>query len=147
MGAGIHTFGAGLVAWGVFQARHRAEHGRRDLGRAFVTAVSVHGVWNGTIAVTEVVYAGRSEISSALSDDAAAWGISLLVLLAIIGTVVLGALLVAARDVRRDRAPLGRDVLEGFARPPGIAAWALISTVLLIPATILVLVYPTTIAL
>ena len=71
----------------------------------------------------------------------------MLVLLAIIGTVVLGALLLAAGNVRRDRAPLRRGVLEGFDRPPGIAAWALISTTLLIPATILVLVYPTTIAL
>jgi hypothetical protein len=147
MGAGVHALGAGLVAWGCYRVRTRDARAWRDLGRAFAIALSIHGLWNGTIAVTEVVYAGRSEISTALSDDAAAWGVTLLVLLAVIGGLVLGALFLAGRNVHRNGVPLRPGMLEGLRQPQGVAAWALISTTLLIPATILVLVFPSIIAL
>lgn len=147
LGAGVHAFGAGMVAWGIYQVQSATGRGWRDLGLSFVAALSVHGLWNGTIAVTEVLYAGRSEISAGLPDDAIAWGFTLLVLLAAIGTLVLGALLIAGHHLRHGDRPLRFGILEGLRSSESISAWGLISMTMLIPATILVLVFPGLLAL
>jgi hypothetical protein len=97
--------------------------------------------------VTEVLYTGRSEISGGLSSDAAAWGVTLMVTLAALGTLVLGALLTAARNLRRGETLLHLGILEGLRSLASIGAWGLISTALLVPAAILVLVFPALISL
>ena len=148
VGAGLHAFGAAFVSWGVFQMRNKAAGRWRRLGFADLVAFVAHSVWNGTIAVTQVIYAGRSEFGEgALSNDALAWGVALQALLAAIGALITVALLVAGRRVRADKEPLRLDLLSDLATPRGIAAWAVLSTLLLIPSTVMVLVFPSLIAL
>ncbi len=143
LGAGLHAFGAAFVSWGVFQLRDKKAGRWRRLGLAYLIAFSAHSVWNGTIAVTQVIYAGRSEFgASALSNDALAWGVGLQAFLAAIGALIATGLLVAGKRVREGREPLRLELLTGLARRRGIAAWAILTTLLLIPSTIMVLVFP-----
>ena len=61
--------------------------------------------------------------------------------------VITGALLVAARRIGQGESPLQPIPMEDARSPPGVAAWALVSTTFLIPATIVILVYPNLVAL
>ena len=146
-GAGLHAFGAAFVSWGVFQLRG-AQPGRwRRLGLAYGIAFVAHATWNGTIAVAQVLYAGRAELSASISGDAGAWGVTLQALLAGLGALIAGALLLAGKRIREEAEPLRPGLLADLGRPTGIAAWAMLSTLLLIPSTIMVLVFPGLVAL
>jgi RsiW-degrading membrane proteinase PrsW (M82 family) len=148
VGAGLHAFGAAFVSWGVFQLHRKAPGSWQRLGLAFGAAFVAHGVWNGTIAVTQVLYAGRSELGvGALGNDALAWGVALQALLAGIGALIAVTLLVAGKRLREGKVPLRPELLADLARPRGIAAWAIVSTLLLIPSAITVLVFPELLAL
>jgi hypothetical protein len=70
-----------------------------------------------------------------------------MVFLAILGVVVIGALLLAARRVGHGESPLQFLPVEEVGTPEGIAAWTLVSSTVLIPVVILVLVYPNIVAL
>ena len=148
LGAGLHAFGAALVSWGLFQLRDKEPGRWLRLAAAFGFAFAAHSLWNGTIAVTQVIYAGRSEFgANVLSDDALAWGVAMQAFLAAIGGLVVAGLLLGARKVRDGGAPIRFDAIADLARPRGIAAWAILSTALLIPSTITVLVFPELVAL
>ena len=98
--------------------------------------------------MTQVIYAGRSEFgANVLSDDALAWGVAMQAFLAAIGGLVVAGLLLGARKVKDGGAPIRFDAIADLARPRGIAAWAILSTALLIPLTITVLVFPDLVAL
>ncbi len=53
----------------------------------------------------------------------------------------------AGKRLRDGETPLRPALLGDLARPRGIAAWAIVSTVLLIPSAITVLVFPDLLAL
>ncbi len=147
LGAGLHAFGAGLVAWGFFQLRSGARNRWQRFWLAFGVALTSHGLWNGSVAVAIVLATARETGGLRGRYDAYAWGVVLFVLLAALGVIILGALLIAARQIGLGRHPL-RGMLTGDSREPQrIAAWGLVSSVFLIPATILILVYPHMLAL
>jgi len=146
-GAGLHAFGAAFVSWGVFQLRNAETRRWRTLGLAYGLAFVAHAVWNGTIAVAQVLYAGRAEVSAALSGDAVAWGVTLQAFLAGLGAFIAGGLFLAGKRIHEGAEPLRPGLLANMGRPSGIAAWALLSTVLLIPSTVMVLVFPGLVAL
>ena len=147
LGAGLHAFGAAFVAWGVFQLRS-GEAGRwRRLGLSYVLALSGHGLWNGSIAVTIALFGSRAIGGLRTTGDAYAWGVVLMVFLAMVGVVITSALLMAARRVGRGETPLRILPVEDAGTPEGIAAWALVSSTVLVPMVILVLVYPDLVAL
>jgi RsiW-degrading membrane proteinase PrsW (M82 family) len=147
LGAGLHAFGAALVSWGIFQWRQREAGRWRRLGRAYGIAFATHALWNGTIAVTQVLYAGRSELGGSLSNDALAWGVSLQAFLGVLGALIAAALLLSGKRIRQEREPIHLDLMADLGRPVGIASWAMISTALLIPSAIMVLVFPGLVAL
>ena len=147
LGAGLHAFGAGLVTWGFFQLRNRAPGRWRRFWVAGGVAVTAHGLWNGSIAVAVALAAARETGGLRGHGDAFAWGAVLLVLLATLGVIVLAALLLMARAVGSGRSPLQAVSLQDAASPQAIAAWSLVTITFLIPATIVVLVYPNIVAL
>lgn len=147
LGSGLHAFGAALMAWAWFQWRRREPHcGRRLAGAAFL-AFTGHGLWNGAIAVTHVLYEGRREFITALYGDAAAWGTVLMIFLASLGAVLVGALLWAGRRVAAGHDPLAVSSAIDLSRPATIGAWAMVTTSVLVPATIMALVFPAMISL
>jgi RsiW-degrading membrane proteinase PrsW (M82 family) len=147
LGAGLHAFGAGILAWGFFQLRS-GEPGRwRRFWLSFWVALTAHGAWNGSIAVAIALAAARETGGLRGRYDAYAWGAVLLVLLAILGMLILGALLVAAKRIGQGESPLQALPLRDAQTPQSIAAWSLVASALLIPATIVILVYPNVMAL
>ena len=147
LGSALHPFGAALVSWAVFRLR-AGDRGRwADLARAYGLAFAAHALWNGTIAVTQVLYFARLQFGSSLSDDAFVWGIGLLSLLTVLGIILAGGLTLAARQIRKGSDPVRPGLLTDLGRPSGITAWATVSTMLLIPAAIVVLVFPGFVAL
>lgn len=142
LGAGIHAFGAAFVAWGVFQLRNREPGRWRRLWMVYLVALTGHGLWNGSIAIAVTVFRERSLGGVRTSGDAYAWGVVLTVFLAMIGVVITGALLMAARRVGRGESPLQILPIEDAGTPEGIAAWTLVSSTVLIPIAIVVLMYP-----
>jgi len=147
IGAGLHAFGAGLVAWGVFQLR-TGEPGRwRRFWLSYWIALSTHGLWNGSIAVAIALAAARETGGLRGRYDAFAWGVVLLVLLALLGVLILGALLLVARRVGRGESPLQAFPIREAGSPQSIAAWGLVSSAFLIPATIVIVVYPNVVSL
>jgi RsiW-degrading membrane proteinase PrsW (M82 family) len=147
LGAGLHAFGAGMVAWGFFQLRIREPGRWRRFWLAGFVALSAHGLWNGSVAVTIALFAARETGGLRTRGDAYEWGVVLMVFLAVLGVVITGALLMAARRIGRGESPLRVLPVEDIGTPQGIAAWALVSSTLLIPMVILVLVYPNIVAL
>jgi hypothetical protein len=147
LGAGIHVFGAAFVAWGVFQLRNREPGRWRRFWMAYLIALTGHGLWNGSIAVAVTVFRGRAVGGLRTSGDAYAWGVVLTVFLAMIGVVVTGALLMAARRVGRGESPLRVLPIEDTGTAESISAWALVSSTVLIPMAILLLMYPGTVSL
>lgn len=147
LGAGLHAFGAGLVAWGIYQLR-TGEPGRwRRFWLSLWVALTAHGLWNGSIAVAVALAAARETGGLRGRHDAYSWGVVLLVFIAVLGVVITGALLVAARRIGRGESPIQAIPMEDARSPQAVAAWALVSTTFLIPATIVILVYPSLVAL
>ena len=147
LGAGLHALGAGIVAWGFFQLRSGAPGRWRRFWLSFWIAVTAHGLWNGTVAVAVALAAAREIGGLRGRSDAYAWGVALLVLLAMLGVLVLAALLLAAKRIRENESPLPVGSVGEAGNPRSIAAWGLTSSALLIPVTIIVLVYPNVVAL
>jgi len=147
LGAGLHAFGAGLVAWGFFQLRNREPGRWRRFWVAYWVALTGHGLWNGSVAVAVALAAARETGGLRARYDAYAWGVTLMVLLAMLGVIITGALLLAANRIGRGESPLRVIPLQDAGTPQGVAAWALVSSAFLIPATILILVYPNMVAL
>ncbi len=147
LGAGLHTFGAGLVAWGVYQLRS-GEPGRwRRFWLSLWAALTAHGLWNGSIAVAIALATARETGGLRGRYDAYSWGVVLLVLLAVLGVVITASLLIAAHRIGRNENPLRAIPMDDARSPQAIASWALASTAFLIPATIVILVYPNIVAL
>ncbi|MEA3510066.1 MAG: PrsW family glutamic-type intramembrane protease [Actinomycetota bacterium] len=144
-GSALHLIGTALIALAVFELRQPKEQRLISLPSAYGLALGVHGVWNGSIAVVIVMFAGNERLG--LPDDALAWGVGLLILLATFGVVLLAALLAGARAVREEE-PLRRIASMGsLGRAEQIAAWTLVTTWLLVPIGIAVTVFPDLIAL
>ncbi len=147
LGAGLHAFGAGMVAWGFFQLRTGLPGRWRRFWLSFWVALTAHGLWNGSVAVTIALAAARETGGLRGRYNAYSWGVVLLVLLAVLGVLILAALLLAARRIGAGESPLRAVPLRQAATPQSIAAWGLVSSAFLIPATILILVYPNVVAL
>jgi RsiW-degrading membrane proteinase PrsW (M82 family) len=147
LGAGLHAFGAGMVAWGFFQLRSGAPGRWRRFWLSFWVALTAHGLWNGSVAVAVALAAARETGGLRGRYDASAWGVVLLVLLAILGVCILAALLLAAKRISRGESPLRAIPVQEAGTPHSIAAWGLVSSAFLIPATIVILVYPNMVAL
>ncbi|MDJ0664446.1 MAG: PrsW family glutamic-type intramembrane protease [Acidimicrobiia bacterium] len=147
LGAGLHAFCAGLVAWGVFQLRTGESRRWRYFWMSLWVALTTHGLWNGSVAVAVVLATARETAGLRGRYDAYAWGVVLFVLLAALGVIILGALLSAARQIGKGRNPMQGLLTTDARSPRRIAAWGLVSSVFLIPATILILVFPHVIAL
>ncbi len=144
MGAGVHLLGCGLVSLAVYRARHE-DAGWGLVARFFGVAVAIHAAWNGAIAVAIILFNEREYVAGGLSGSALSWGISLAVALGVLGVLVLGWLVVAARRLGTDR-ELGSTWL-GLERPTGVAAWAAIAASMLVPAIILLKAFPGFLAL
>lgn len=147
LGAGLHAFGAGLVAWGWFQLRQRRPGRWRRFWLSYWIALTVHGLWNGSIAVAIVLAAARETGGLRARGDAYAWGVVLMILLAVLGVMVTAALLLMASRIGQGQSPLRVVPLQHARTPQGVAAWSLASATMLIPLAILVLVYPDIVAL
>lgn len=147
LGAGLHAFGAGLVAWGIFQIRTGQPGRWRRFWLSLWAALTAHGLWNGSVAVAVALAAARETGGLRGRYDAYSWGVVLLVLLAVLGVVVTAALLLAAHRIGRNENPLRAIPIDDARSPQAVAAWALVSATLLIPATIVILVYPNIVAL
>ncbi len=147
LGAGLHAFGAGLVAWGFYQLRTEQGGRWRRFWLSLCIALSAHGLWNGSVAVAIALATARETGGLRGRYDAYAWGVVLLLLLAMLGAVILGMLMLAARRVGQGKSPLHAVPIEHARARQGIAAWGLVSSAFLIPVTIVILVYPNIVAL
>ena len=144
-GSALHLLGTALVALAVFELRYPKEERLISLPIAYGLALTVHAVWNGSIAVAIVLFAGHDRLG--LPDDSLGWGVALLVLLAALGTVLAAALVAVARLVRADE-PLHQIAsMESLKQPEAIAAWVLLTAWLLVPIGIAVKVFPGLISL
>ncbi|NHZ71272.1 MAG: PrsW family intramembrane metalloprotease, partial [Proteobacteria bacterium] len=126
---GLHPFGAALISVAIFE--------RRNIVRSYGLAVGAHALWNGAIAVTLVAYDDNG-----LASDGYLWGVAMFGMLTVIGTVILLALVTVATAVRDDRPVRSLGVVDRLARPEGIGALALISTVIAIPFAIAMYAFP-----
>ncbi len=147
LGAGLHAFGAGMVTWGFFQLRTNEPGRWRRFWLSCWAALTAHGLWNGSVAVAIALAAARETGGLRGRYDAYAWGVVLLVLLAVLGVLILAALLLAARRIGSGDSPLRAVPIGEAGTPQSIAAWGLVSSAFLIPATIVILVYPNVVAL
>jgi RsiW-degrading membrane proteinase PrsW (M82 family) len=144
-GSALHLLGTALVALAVFELRYPKEERLISLPIAYGIAFTVHAVWNGSIAVAIVLFAGQDRLG--LPDDSLGWGVALLVLLAAFGAVLAAALVAVARLVR-DNEPLHQIAsMESLRQPEAIAAWVLLTAWLLVPIGIAVKVFPGLISL
>src|SRR3990172_4144270 len=142
-GAALHLLGAGLISVALYE-RRAGMNPRTSLARVWGFAVGIHAFWNGAIAVTVLLFEERSRIGFA--GSAWDWGIGLDVALGALGMLLLGALVVAARwAVPATPRPVDR-VLD-LERPEVIAGWAGLAALMIIPATVLILVFPSFLAL
>jgi RsiW-degrading membrane proteinase PrsW (M82 family) len=145
VGAAVHPLGAGLVSLGVWAALRRRRPGIAL--SSFAAAAAVHGLWNGSIAVTLVLFNERDFVAGGLGGTALTWGVTLAVLLVLVGGAALAGLVGLARRVAGDEAP--DRLLPGLAPsgPRAIVAWASAAALLLAPAAILILEFPDFLAL
>lgn len=144
-GSALHVLGTALIALALFERRQPKEERLVSLSGAFAVAVSTHALWNGSIAVAIVTFAGHEQLG--LPNDRLGWGIGLLALLAATGAVLLAALLGVARSVR-EGVPLRRVTsMDSIGQPEAIAAWALVTAWLLVPVGIAVTTFPDLISL
>jgi len=144
MGAGVHLLGCALVSLAVYRARHEGA-GWGLVARFFGIAVAIHAAWNGAIAVAIILFNEREYVAGGLSGSALSWSVSLSVALGVLGVLVLGGLVVAARRLGTERKV--ESGWLGLERPAGIAAWAAIAASMLVPAIILLKVFPDFLAL
>jgi hypothetical protein len=147
LGAAVHIFGAAIITWGAYQLRDGAPGRWRRCGLAYLAALTGHGLWNGSIAVTGIVFAERAAGGLRGTGDAFAWGVALLVDLAVLGALLAGALLVVAHRIGTNRTPIPVAGGDSGASSGTIAAWSVVTSSTLIPVSILVLVYPHLVAL
>lgn len=147
LGAGVHLFGAALVAWGIYQLRERAPGRWRRFWLPYLVALTGHGMWNGSIAVTSIVFAERAGGGLRTAAAAYSWGVALMVYLGLLGAALIGGLLVASHRIGANETPLGAGHLPHGASARAVAAWSVVSSTMLIPIVILVLVYPHLVAL
>jgi RsiW-degrading membrane proteinase PrsW (M82 family) len=144
-GSALHLLGTALITLAVFELKKPKEQRLISVPGAYGLALGVHAAWNGSIAVAILLFAGNEQLG--LAGDALAWGTGLLTLLAAFGVVLLAALLAIARAVRNDE-PLRRIAsMDSLGQSEEIAAWALLTTLLLVPIGIAVTVFPDLIAL
>lgn len=145
-GAAIHLIGPGLVSVALFE-RRAALPDRLPVSKAFLIATGIHALWNGSIAVAVVLFNEREVVAGGLGGDALSWGVSLSVLLTALGAVALGGIVAAGRWASGDEGGAKPFGAVTFDRPEAVAGWAGIGVVLLVPITILVLVFPGFLAL
>jgi RsiW-degrading membrane proteinase PrsW (M82 family) len=145
VGAAIHPLGAGLVSLGVWTATQNRRPGVAFA--SFGAAAAVHALWNGTIAVILVLFNERDFVAGGLGGTALTWGVTLAVLLVLLGGAALAGLVGLARRVAGTEAP--ERVMPRLAPsgPRGIVAWAAAMVLLLVPAAILILEFPDFLAL
>jgi len=142
-GAALHLLGAGLISVALYERRVGMVH-RTSIPAMWGIAVGIHALWNGSIAVSMILYEEQARLAG-LSGSSLEWGIALDVMLGVIGMVLLGAIVVAARWASTDEpAPLAQSV--DLSRAGAIAGWAGIAALMIIPATIAILVFPEFIA-
>jgi RsiW-degrading membrane proteinase PrsW (M82 family) len=144
-GSALHLIGTALITLAVFELRQPKDQRLISVPGAYGVALGVHAAWNGSIAVAIVLFAGHEQLG--LPGDALAWGIGLLTLLAAFGVVLLAALLAIARAVRNDEPLRHVASMDMLGQAEHIAAWTLVTTLLLVPIGIAVTVFPDLIAL
>lgn len=143
-GAALHLLGAGLISVALYERRERME-GRVSVPAMWGIAVGIHALWNGSIAVAVLLYEEQARLAG-VSGSALELGIALNVILGVIGMVLLGAIVVAGHWAAPERpTPLGRTL--DLSRPGLIAGWAGVAALLIIPATIMILLFPEFVAL
>lgn len=144
-GSALHLLGTALVSLAVYELRQPREQRLVSLPIAYAVALATHAVWNGSIAVAIVAFAGHEQLG--LSDDQLAWGIGLLVLLAAIGAALLAALLGLARSVREGVPLRHATAMRMIGKPESVAAWVLVTAWLMVPVGIAVAMFPDLISL
>jgi len=139
-GSALHLLGTGLVVLAVFEVRRPKDERLISLPVAYGLALAIHAVWNGSIAISIVLFAGHDRLG--LPDDSLGWGIALMVLLAAFGVVLAATLIAVARLVRHDK-PLHQIAsMESLSQPVAVAVWVLLTACLLVPVGIAVTVFP-----
>lgn len=137
-GAALHLLGAGLISVALYERRQHV--GRpTSLAKVWGLAVGIHAFWNGAIAVAMMLFEERSRVG--LGGSGWEWGIALDVLLGMVGMALLGALVVAARWAVPEEPRSGERVVD-LGRPEVVAGWATLTALMLIPAIVLILVFP-----
>jgi RsiW-degrading membrane proteinase PrsW (M82 family) len=140
-GCALHLLGAGLVSLGWYQWRHEGR-GFGQLAKRYALAVGIHALWNGAIAVTVILYGERASVGQSLAGSSLAWGIALMLFLSAYGALLLAGLLSLAGSVREGADPDRLLGVVDFGAPATVGAWAMISSAIVLPATILILVFP-----
>jgi RsiW-degrading membrane proteinase PrsW (M82 family) len=129
VGAPVHVVASGLVTLGIWDGRH--EGGAGALLRGYGAGVGVHALWNGSLAIL-VIAATTASTGAARPAE-----IVELVFTASLG-VLLGALLWrCSGQVRR-----GQVGTIAISSRPTVAAWVVLAASLLVPATVLIAVFP-----
>ena len=108
-------------------------------------AVGIHAFWNGSIAVAIVLFEERDRLAG-LAGSGDAWGTALTVVLAAAGMLLLGGIFVAAKWASTDD-PQPLALAIDFARPNAVAGWASLAALMIVPLTIMLLVFPGFVAL
>jgi RsiW-degrading membrane proteinase PrsW (M82 family) len=134
VGAALHPFGAALIAVAVFE--------RRNVIKAYGTAIAAHASWNGAIAVTIVAFT-----QNGLSSDSLVWGVAMFGILTIIGTVILTGLVSMALAIRDDEPVWFFGVLDHLGQRRGIGALAMIASAIALPFALAMLAFPGFLAL
>ena len=143
-GAALHPLGAGLVALGFYRLQ---SGGAGQLLRRYGAAFGAHALWNGSVAVAIVLFADGAATGLPLGGTALAWGTALTIYLGVLGGLLLAALVAVARSLGRGDDDPRLLPLGDLARPAPVGAWALASSLLMVPVAILVLLFPGFIAL
>jgi RsiW-degrading membrane proteinase PrsW (M82 family) len=143
-GAALHLLGAGLISVALYERRERMEN-RTSVAGMWGIAVGIHALWNGSIAVAIILYEEQAGLGG-VAGSTLEWGIALDVMLGVIGMALLGAIVVAAHWATPER-PTGFGQMLDLARPTVIAGWAGVAALMIIPATIMILVFPEFVAL
>lgn len=144
-GAALHLLGAGLVSLAFYE--RRTGTGRSSVLKMFGLAGGIHALWNGSIAVMIILFTEREIVAGGLSGTSLSWGIALEVVLGAFGVLMLGGMVLAGRWSAAERA---EGTLFGgisFDRPVVVAGWAALACVMLVPVAIMILVFPSFLAL
>lgn len=138
-GSALHPLAAGLVSLGIFEAR---AHGMRRLVRRFAAAVTIHALWNGSIAVAVILFAERAVLGGGLQGTSLAWGIGLAVYLAAFGALLLAMLLSLAWRLGRGEDLGALIAVDSLESREAVAVWGLACTLALVPASVAILLFP-----